>query len=144
MSRLPIQATARPAVTITPPAVKTKTLVYIGVANKAMSYPKGRSRIVYIGTTETGATRIAHSAALKAQDLLPIRGISRLEFYVVTCKSVSSVKTWQKLERGLLITFREIFGKPPLRNKTGQAMRWRDENKYFTHDRLRSVIEKYS
>ena len=144
MSRLSIQTTKRPAVTITPPAVRAKTLVYIGVANKALKYPAGRSRIVYIGTTQAGATRVAHSAALKARTLLPIRGISKLEFYVITCKSIPDVKTWLKLERALLIKFREMYGDIPTGNKAGKSMRWRDEIEYFTHYRLRSVIEKYS
>lgn len=144
MPKLTLQKGSKPAVTITRKAVKSKGLVYVAVANKKIRYPNGSSRIVYIGTTQGSAARIAASAAHKAQALLGFHGITHLEFFVVTSSAVGDVKTWEILERGLLIAFREMYGKPPVCNKTGLRTKWRDELKYFTLNGLNGVIQKYS
>jgi hypothetical protein len=142
--KLTIKTTRKPAVTITRSAVRTNQLVYLAVANKSLEYPHGRSRIVYVGTTKRGARRIAASAASKANEMLSGHGISSLDFYVVSCQSRQGVKTWHKLERGLILTFREMFGDIPHCNSQGSRFRWRDEDWYFTRRRLRSIVEMYS
>ena len=141
---LTVQTTAKPAVTITRTATKAQELVYIAVANKKIKYPGGNSRIVYIGTTKNGADRIAASAAAKANQMLGLHGVQHLELFVVTSSSIKGVKTWHKLERGLLLAFREKFGKPPECNIVGKKMRWTDELQYFTRKRLDGVIDQYS
>src|SRR5688572_14888607 len=100
MAKLTVKSSSSPAVTITREAVKSDKLVYIAVANKPLRYLHGRSRIAYIGTTKTGAHRMAASAAAKAQEMLDLHGVKQLEFYTVTCKSRQNVQTWRKLERG--------------------------------------------
>lgn len=144
MPRLTIQTTARPAVTITRQAVKVPELVYIAVANKPMKYPSGRSRIVYIGQTKKGARRIAASAARKASDILGEYGITHLEFFVVTSTSKPDLRPWRKLERGLLLAFKEIHGAQPKCNIVGKKMKWMDEQEYFTLHRLKTIIRQYS
>lgn len=141
---LTIQTTSKPAIKITRTAFDSTELCYVAVANKAIKYQLGASKIVYIGTTKSGADRIAASAAAKAGEMLGIHGVTHLEFFVVTSSKKSSVKTWHKLERGLLLTFKDVFGEPPKCNKVGKGMKWTDELEYFTEARLRSVIEKYS
>ncbi|MEY4593153.1 MAG: hypothetical protein RIR18_2048 [Pseudomonadota bacterium] len=141
---LTVQTTTKPAVTITRTATKASELVYIAVANKAIKYPSGKSRIVYIGTTKNGAERIAASAAAKAAQMLGLHGVKHLELYVVTSTSMAGVKTWHKLERGLILAFKEHFGEPPKCNIVGKKMRWTDELTYFTKGRLGGVISKYS
>jgi hypothetical protein len=142
--KLSIKKTKKPAVVITRNAIKTKKLVYIAVANKAIKYSYGRSRIVYIGTTKKGAGRIASSAASKAKQVLDTWGYKELEFFVVTCTPRPAVQTWHKLERALLLEFREQFGDVPECNIQGKKMKWTDESKYFTRSALRKVIEFYS
>lgn len=141
---LTVQRYRRPAVTITRPAMKHRGLVYVVVANKKYSYEQGKSKIVYIGTTKGGARRIAISAADKAGKLLGHHGVTHLECFVLTTSVETGVPTWQILERGLLIAFRERFGEPPRCNMTGKGMRWRDELKYFSRKRLDSIIEQFS
>lgn len=141
---LTIQTNLNPAVTITRTATKSTELVYIAVANKPVKYPEGRSKIVYIGTTKNGAERIAASAAAKAKDMLGIFGVSHLEFFVVASTSKGNIKTWHKLERGLILAFREKFGAQPQCNVVGKKLKWSDELEYFTRSRLDSVIDKYS
>jgi hypothetical protein len=144
LTRLTIQTTARPTVTITRQAVKVPELVYIAVANKLIKYPSGQSRIVYIGQTKNGARRIAASAARKASDILGEHGITHLEFFVVTSTSKADLRPWRKLERGLLLAFKEIYGAQPNCNIVGKKMKWTDELKYFTLHRLKTVIGQYS
>jgi hypothetical protein len=143
-NRLTIRTYKKPAVIINRSAVATQRLVYIAVSNKALRYRYGRSRIVYIGTTRAGASRIAASAAAKAKEMLALYGVRHLEFHVVRCPRRQNVQTWRILERGLLLTFREEYGEVPSCNTQGKRMKWRDERKYFTGGRLRSIIEKYS
>jgi len=118
--------------------------VYIAVANKKLSYPHGSSRIVYIGTTKAGASRIASSAAYRASQLLALHGVSELSFFVITCASRKAVKTWHKLEVGLILTFKHMYGEPPKCNTKGKNQKWKDELEYFTRNRLETVIKMYS
>lgn len=141
---LTVQTSIRPAVTITRTATKATELVYIAVANKAIKYPLGKSRIIYIGTTKNGAERIAASAAAKAGQMLGLHGVKHLELFVVTSTSMSKVKTWHKLERGLILSFKDQYGEPPKCNIVGKKMRWTDELTYFTKGRLGGVISQYS
>jgi hypothetical protein len=118
--------------------------VYVAQANKKLAYPLGRSKIAYIGTTKKGARRIASSAVWKGEDLLYEYGIKHLELYIVTCRKIQSVETWRKLERALLIRFRERFGKVPRANKVGNKMRIRDEQKYFSQNKLDKILDDLS
>lgn len=76
--------------------------------------------------------------------MLGLHGVTHLELFVVTSTSKGGVKTWHKLERGLLLAFREMFGMPPECNIVGKKMIWTDELTFFTRGRLDGVIEKYS
>jgi hypothetical protein len=142
--RLRIRTAGKPAVVIHRSAVRRDCVVYIAVGNKASKYPYGRSKIVYIGTTKAGASRIAQSAAGKARELLALHGVTHLEFHVVSCRPRQKVRTWRKMERGLILCFREIYGQIPKSNRQGKGMKWRDERKFFTEAQLRSIIQKYS
>ena len=142
--KLTIQTGKKPALVINQNALDADRLVYFAVANKKFKYRYGRSRIVYIGTTQKGAARIASSAASKANDLLSLHGVTHLEFYVVTCARRQRVKTWRKLERGLLLTFRELYGEIPKCNSQGSKMKWTDEQRFFTQRRLKTTVQKYS
>jgi len=129
---------------ITREAVKTKKLVYLAVTSKRLAYPKGNSRIAYIGTTKKGSDRVARSAANRANELLDLRGVSSLEFFVVTCHPRQRVKTWRKLESGLVLAFKDLFGSPSKCNEQGKNMKWANERDYFTLTGLKGVVKKYS
>ena len=142
--KLPVKFGKHPSVIINRTAFRHDKLVYIARANKPIRYRWGRSRIAYIGTTKKGARRIASSAAWKGEDLLYQYGIKHLELHVVICGKVPGVETWKKLERALLIRFRERFGDVPRANKVGKNSRWRNEKKYFTQAKLDAVIDGLS
>jgi hypothetical protein len=148
--KLTIKTRNDPVLFIARHAVDEDRLVYIVVANKPVKYSFGRSKIVYIGTTKVGAGRIASSAAHLAPKVFDVRsethlyGIRGLDFHVITCQKRQKVKTWLKLERGLLVTFLHEFGEVPLCNKHGKRMAFTDVLDYFTEQRLKGVIYKYS
>lgn len=140
--KLHIKYRDRPAVVVHRAAFKDKKLVYVGRANRKFKYPWGRSRIVYIGTTTKGARRVASSAAKKGEDMLFEHGIKEIEFSVVTCRKLQNVPTWRKLERALLIKFREKYGAVPRGNVQGKGFQWEDEKDYFSQQRLDAVLEQ--
>ena len=140
--RQPIRLHAHPSLVIHKTAFRDDKLVYVARANRRFLYPWGRSRIAYIGTTKKGARRIASSAAWKGESLLYEYGIRQLEFHIVTCGKVQGVETWRKLERALMIRFRERYGDVPRANKAGKKIHWKDELRYFSQDKLDKIIEQ--
>jgi hypothetical protein len=142
--RLTLKWRKQPAIVINRVAFKDSKLVYVARANKKIRYPWGRSKIAYIGTTKKGARRIASSAVWKGADLLFQYGIKHLELHVVLCAKQPGVESWKKLERALLIRFRELHGTIPKGNNQGQKIRWKDERQYFSQDRLDKIIEELS
>ena len=138
---LPVALNLNPAMSVTRVSVLQDKLCYLMVANKVIKYPKGRSRVVYIGTTQNGVNRVAVSAAQRADDILGTHGITAFDVYVVTCKPRQHVRTWRKLERALLLTFRETYGDVPLCNKHGTKMRETNEFDYFSPQRIKNILE---
>jgi hypothetical protein len=142
--RLLVNFRRQPAIVINRIAFKDDKLVYIARANKEFRYPWGRSRIAYIGTTKKGAKRIASSAVWKGADLLFEYGIKHLELHVVVCSKVPGLETWKKLERALIIRFREKYGRVPKANNLGQLLRWKNEERYFSNRKLDKIIDGLS
>lgn len=142
--RLRIKMDSCPALTITRSANRADKLVYVAVCDRSLQYRHGRSRIAYFGTTKNGADRIASSAAFRGKELLGLHGVRQVEFFVVTCRAKQNVTTWKKLERALLLAFRDRFGSVPRCNDKGKKMQWRDERNEFSLPRLQSVISRYS
>jgi hypothetical protein len=124
-------------------AVSAEKLVYIAVANKAVTYGKSKSHIIYIGQTKKGVTRISQSAAAIAQRALKMHGVIAVDFFVYTCNPRQRVKMWTKLESALILAFKEAHGEPPHFNKQGVGMEWNDEDRYFNKARLKAIIAKY-
>lgn len=128
--------------TVTRVVVGEDKLVYVIVADKKIQYQKGRSRIVYIGTTKNGVTRVAQSAAQRTDAVLGLRGVESFEVRIVTCRPRQRVKTWIKLERALLLAFRERYGEVPSCNTQGKGISEADEFDYFTKSRLNRILEE--
>lgn len=133
-----------PAMEVTRTAIAKQKLVYVIVADKKIKYPNGRSRIAYVGTTRKGVGRIARSVAYRAPFVLEMCGVRKFTVRVLTCTSRQRVKTWHKLERAILIMFKEIYGKPPELNVQGKKMKETDEFSYFARRRIRTTIEDLS
>jgi hypothetical protein len=142
--RLRVKIHRASVMSITRRAFDAKKLVYVARANKRFKYPWGHSRIVYIGTTEVGAGRIASSAVRRGSALLFDHGVKQLDFHMVVCGRIQNVESWKKLENALLIKFRESFGAVPRGNTQGKRMHWDDEKKYFADKKLQEIIEAFS
>jgi len=117
-------------------------LVYVLVADKRLKYLNGRSRIAYIGTTEKGVARIAQSIAFRADDILALHGVRSFHARIITCKRRQKVSTWKKLERALLLVFREHLGQPPFCNSHGKRMKETDEFRYFSKSGVKLVLDE--
>ena len=139
--RLTVSLKPRHAMEVTRVSVGKKRLVYILVAERTLKYPWGRSRIAYIGTTKKGMARIAQSVAARAEDVLGLYGVRRFHVRILTCAPRPNVKTWVKLERALLLVFRQKYGALPQCNTIGKRIRPDDVFDYFRHDRLERLLE---
>lgn len=132
------------AVTVSRVSIGKQKMVYVLVCDKRLRYPNGESRVAYIGTTEKGLSRIAQSVAARAEDILALLGVRNFHARVVTCASRQHVRTWRKLERAMLLRFRELYGVVPRCNSQGKNMKVVDEFQYFREKRVDAIIEELS
>lgn len=139
--RLTVSLKKKPAMQVGRVSVGKKKLVYAIIACRPQKYPWGRSRVVYIGTTKKGVDRIAQSAAARAKAVLSLHGVRDFVVRIVTCAPRPNVKTWVKLERALLLTFRNKYGKLPVCNTVGKRIKQRDDFYYFKRERLEDILE---
>jgi hypothetical protein len=116
-------------------------LVYVICANKKIKYTSGRSPIAYIGTTKKGIERVAQSVAYRADDILSKHGVNSFEVRIITCGVRRRVRTWRKLERALLLVFKERFGGVPYCNTVGKNFIEGDEFRYFSKRRVMNIID---
>lgn len=133
-----------PAITITRTAYAASELVYIAYANKPLRYEHGDSRIAYIGTTKNGVWRVASSAAWKAEDLFKRKGVHTLQFFIIASPRRGKQATYRKLERALLLRFRERYGSIPAANKQGKRLRWRDDDDVFTAASINKILDDFA
>ncbi len=141
--RLHVNLRRDEAMRVTRVSIRAERLCYVIVADKQIKYAnKKRSAIVYIGTTRRGVGRVAGSAASKAPEVLGQRGIRSFTVRIITSQPRSRIRTWSKLERALLLVFKDMYGEVPLCNSQGSAMKPRDEFKYFQESRLRRILEE--
>jgi hypothetical protein len=130
-----------PAMTVTRLPNSSQKLCYVVVANKIVVYRTGRSKVVYIGATDEGLGRIVTTVAARTGEILANHDLTHFDAHVVTCKAIPRVETWRKLERALLLTFRDLYGEPPLCNRHRVGIQQEDEFSYFTRERVRNVLE---
>jgi len=142
----------QPAVTVTRASIKADELVYVMVADKKLPYPDGRSRIAYIGMTESGVNRITASAAYRSTTILAEPGVHSFSVHVVKFPPLDgrSARHWKKrpalmLERAMLISFKEKYGAVPLCNDKGSNMTpIFDEYESFARERISRLLDDLS
>ena len=68
--------------------------------------------------------------------------LSDFTVHVVTCTPRQKVKSWHKLERALILTFKDLFGAVPKCNVQGKHdnYSWTDEADLFSVKRLGTII----
>jgi hypothetical protein len=141
--RLRIKPSRQPVMVVYRKAVQSTRLVYLICIPSSRKYPKGRSRIIYIGTTEKGVHRAASSMSSKAIDFLETRGVKRLDVYFVTCPPRTGLSSWRRLERDPLITFKNEYGVVPASNRSGKNFTVERLSGYFPYRRLVKVLDTY-
>ena len=102
----------KPLLTVTRQAIQEEYVVYLILSNRPITYKRGASKIVYIGTTKKGIVRIARSTAARALSALRCYGVQQLDVHTVTCDGRQGVRTWEILERAMLLTFKALYGEP--------------------------------
>lgn len=122
-------------------AIRNHKLVYVICANKKILYPSGRSPVVYIGTTKNGISRVAESAAYNSKDILGWHGVNSLQVRIVTCSLRQRVRTWHKLERALLLMFKDKYGSVPWCNTAGKNFVETNEFDFFARKRVRDILD---
>jgi predicted GIY-YIG superfamily endonuclease len=103
----------KPAMTVYRRALKHRKLVYILAARKTLKYKNGRSRVLYIGTTKKGISRIAESVAHRSKKILKQRGVREMDVHVVSCERRPGLKSWALMERALVAQFRSRYWQVP-------------------------------
>lgn len=111
-----VSVNRKPAMTVYRRALRHRKLVYVLAARKTLKYEDGRSRILYIGTTKKGISRIASSVAHRSKKILNQRGVREMDVYVVSCEARPGLKSWGLLERALVAQFRARYFEVPLCN----------------------------
>ena len=142
--RLTISAGIVPSITVARRAVRKSKVVYLICTPRPQKYLRGRSRIIYIGTTERGVQRAASSAAHKAIDFLQTWGVKWLDVYLVTCPPRPGVRSWARLERDFLIAFKLEYGSVPRANKAGRNLGPDQLSGLFNFRRLCNVLMRYA
>jgi hypothetical protein len=111
-----VSVNRKPAMTVYRRVLKHRKLVYILAARNSLKYKDGRSRILYIGTTKKGISRIAASVAHRSKKILKQRGVREMDVHVVSCEARPGLKSWGLLERALVAQFRSRYWNVPLCN----------------------------
>ena len=135
-----VQGKEGAVVTVTSEILTRKKTVYFHIANKPLKYSRGRSRIVYIGTTGKGIKRIMGSIGERLDEEFSIHGVNSIEVHEIGCTPRQRVRTWRKLERASLMVFRDIYGEVPWLNTHGERMKESDEFEYFNSDQIKKFI----
>jgi hypothetical protein len=109
-------------------------------ANKYFKYQNGRSRIIYIDTTKTGAERPAASAVNKASQAFgKLHGVKTIEVHIATCRPRRNLQTWKHLETALLDTFVNRYFQLPKYNK----IRPKPKKELFRYTPLAKLISQF-
>jgi len=136
-----------PVLTVESGVTSKKEVVYLLVSNRPERYPRGRSRIVYVGRTRNGIKRIAASAANKITEALEnLRGVRRLRAFIVWTNPLAKERRHLPyvLERAILLSFRQEFGTVPRLNRQGIRIRIKDEFAYFRERAVHRIVIRYS
>src|ERR1700733_11514305 len=132
-------------------ATKEEHFVYIAIANKLISYPSGaKSKIVYIGQTRKGVSRLLSSATKSARKLLPSNKkkgtprITSLTYYIVVPRKTQGTQSWKLLETALLSEFKLWYGDVPKANVQGKKYNFDvpaviHARNFFTPGKLKTI-----
>lgn len=141
MPKLHVRLVQDSAMRVFDVSVSSEKLVYVIRLDKRIRYRHGSSYIAYIGSTENGISRMAESAAKKARPCLTRYGVKEFNVYVITSRGKPGAQAWwKKLERALLIAFRQRYGDIPEENTQGRNFIETDEFDMFSRDKVMEIL----
>ena len=124
--------------------LKKAKLAYLLVGSRPHKYRRGRSQILYIGTTKKGADRIATSVAYRAEDVLKLHGFRWMDVYVASCSAVPGFQSWRFVERALLAGFLLRYSDLPFCNRQGRKLRWDEKFEKRIHLKtINKILRKF-
>lgn len=142
MRKLSISLRPASAMRVFDVSVASDKLVYLIRLDRKIGYPLGSSHIAYIGSTEKGISRMAQSAAAKADSCLARYGVKEFNVYVITSTGRPGArKWWRKLERAFLITFLHRYGAIPVENRQGTGITTTNEFEMFSEERVEALLK---
>lgn len=142
--KLLLSLSREPVMTLGRAALGADRLVFFIAANRPIKYPRGRSRIVYIGTTKRAVRRIASSVAHRAEELFSRPGVRTIDAYLLTyTRRVGPQKVWLTLERAMLFMFKYEYGDIPILNRLGRRVWPVEEFSYFSRQALLKRIREF-
>jgi hypothetical protein len=117
-----VHVASKPAMTVHRRILARHRIVYLLVGKKTFRYKGGRSRIAYIGTSKKGASRIASSAAHRADEFFSKWGSRQMEVFIASCSARPGLKSWTHLEHALLARFLQLYRELPFCNRNGYKL----------------------
>lgn len=80
--------------------------------------------------------------AVRSDEILSLHGVRSFRVAIITYTVRPGVrKPWHKLERALLLSFRELYGEVPICNRTGMRMKETNEFGYFSRRQMQRILE---
>ncbi len=131
----------REALYVTQVAASVEECVYALVTDRPLAYGHRKSRIAYIGKTGTGAWRLTSTVGERCEQLFANDGVDCFRLLVVTCPRVPRVDIFHKLERAMLLAFREKFDCLPRCNAPRSVVHEHDEFELLDKGRVLSILK---
>lgn len=131
------------ALTIDRSIVDYSNAVYLLVSPRRYAYPKAASRVLYIGRTRFGADRILSSLSERIWKAFRLHGVRSLEVYVVHWKGRRSLNSSRHAENAFLVAFRQLYGRVPLLNNTGEGLDEDEAFEWFSRPAVVSHLRKF-
>jgi len=143
MGRLKLHQKIRMVMIVHRRILRKNKVVYLLTAASPVKYKNGRSKIVYIGTTKKGASRIAESAARRAEEIMSTRGLKEVNVFVVSCNPRAGLATWKRLEDALLVQFYSTYHEFPMCNDRGKKKWDKELDALFKQKAIDKVLQRF-
>lgn len=118
--------------------------VYLLVSPRLHAYPKGRTRILYIGRTRKGAERVLSSVSDRLWEAFPkLHGVDSLDVYIVDWKGRKALNSSRYAERAFLVAFRQLYGTVPRLNEMGKRMGTNGAFDWFNPDPIVRYLRQF-
>jgi hypothetical protein len=140
-SLMRVHLAAKSAMTLHRGILTKDRIVYLLVGKKPFKYEGGRSRIAYIGTSKRGVSRIAGSAAHRAEEVFSKWGSRQMDVFIASCEARPGLKSWKYFERALLARFLERYRELPFCNTQGIKYKFDEKlQKMFQSKALNGIL----